>query len=55
MNADASDAIRVVIDSLTQFAYGSIDPETTPYMGNVSLTPAQFNALRALLTEGGAG
>lgn len=48
MTPDLIDAARIVTDALGQFAYGPIDPETTPYMGQVELTVAQYRALKAI-------
>lgn len=43
---EARQAARIVVGSLVQFAYGPIEP-TTPYSGEVELTPEQFAALKA--------
>lgn len=48
MDPNLIEAARVVANNLTQFAYGEIDTATTPYIGDVSLTPAQYRALVAL-------
>ena len=51
MDQVAADAVRAVLDSLTQFAYGPMAPETTPWQGTVTLTPMQYNTLRKLVRD----
>ncbi len=46
VNDETLAAIGTVLNSLTQFAYGPIDRATTPWQGTVTLTPAQYEALR---------
>lgn len=45
ISADLIEAAKIVTNSLTQFSYGEIDTATSPYIGDVSLTPAQYRAL----------
>lgn len=44
-NEQARAAIEIMLDGLTQFAYGEIDPTTTPWQGDVTLSPVQHDAL----------
>lgn len=41
-------AIKAVLNALSQFVYGPIGDDA-PYQGLVSLTPAQYQALRELV------